>query len=109
LITLSQDAVLTIPFIFMSHEKTLDLLRDSLQAIRQNRLAIADLCKIWRAKTDLLSALPPRYAEVMEDMLGRLEAGSLFSEESCSFSQIDLLANLDIWLNKAQQMLATSS
>ncbi|CAL60784.1 conserved hypothetical protein [Herminiimonas arsenicoxydans] len=90
----------------MSHDQTLHLLQDSLHAIRQNRLAIADFCQSWRTQTALLSALPPRYAEVMEDLLGRLEAGSLFTEESCSFSQVDLLANLDLWLDKAQQTLA---
>jgi hypothetical protein len=49
--------------------------------------------------------LPPRYTDVMEDLLGRLEAGSLFTEESCSFSQIELLATLDMWLDKAQLTL----
>lgn len=93
----------------MSHNQTLHLLQDSLHAIRQNRLAIADFCQSWRAQTALLSALPPRYAEVMEDLLGRLEAGSLFTEESCSFSQVDLLANLDLWLDKAQQTLTKTA
>ncbi len=93
----------------MSHDQTLYLLQDSLHAIRQNRLPIADLCQTWRAQTALLSVLPPRYAEVMEDLLGRLEAGSLFTEESCSFSQVDLLANLDLWLDKARQTLAKTA
>lgn len=93
----------------MSHDQTLHLLQDALHAIRQNRLAIADFCQTWRAQTALLSALPPRYAEAMEDLLGRLEAGSLFTEESCSFSQVDLLANLDLWLDKAQQTLAKTA
>lgn len=39
----------------------------------------------------------------MEDLLGRMEAGSLFTEESCSFSQEDLQANLAVWLDKAEQ------
>lgn len=90
----------------MSHDQTLHLLRDSLHAIRHNGLAVADFCRTWRASTALLAALPPRYNEVMEDLLGRLEAGSLFSEESCSFSQIDLLATLDVWLDKAQETLS---
>ncbi|MFJ7565334.1 hypothetical protein ACIQW9_00035 [Herminiimonas sp. NPDC097707] len=93
----------------MSHDQTLHVLQDSLHAIRQNRLAIADFCQSWRAQTALLSALPPRYAEVMEDLLVRLETGSLFTEESCSFSQVDLLANLDLWLDKAQQVLAKTA
>lgn len=88
------------------HEQTLHQLGDSLEAIRQGTLSVADFCRTWRAQSALLSALPPRFTEVMEDLLGRLEAGSLFPEESCSFSQIDLLATLDVWLDKAQQALA---
>jgi hypothetical protein len=87
-------------------EHTLHQLRDSLHAIRQGTLSVADFCRIWRAQSALLSALPSRFGEVMEDLLGRLEAGSLFTEESCSFSQIDLLATLDMWLDKAEQSLA---
>jgi len=93
----------------MSHDQTLHLLQDSLNAIRQDQLAVAAFCQTWRAQNALLSALPPRYGEVMEDMLGRLEAGSLFTEESCSFSQVDLLTNLDVWLDQAQQALAKAS
>jgi hypothetical protein len=89
----------------MSHTDTLHALQDSLHAIRQSRLSVADFCQTWRAQTALLAELPPRYIQVMEDLLGRLEAGSLFSEESCSFSQIDLLATLDMWLDKAQLTL----
>jgi len=44
---------------------------------------------------------------VMEDILARMEAGSLFTEESCSFSHADLQANLTVWLDKAAQTLAT--
>lgn len=90
----------------MPHEKTLLDLRNALHAIRQDNLSVADFCRIWRAQAPLLSALPSRFGDVMEDLLGRLEAGSLFTEESCSFSQIDLLATLDTWLDKAQQSLA---
>ena len=54
----------------------------------------------------LLAALPPRYAEVLHDMLNRLESSALFTDESCSFSQQDLLANVQLWLDKATQQLA---
>lgn len=93
----------------MSHEQTLLQLRNTLHAVRQARLSVADFCHTWRAQTELLSVLPPPFTAVMEDLLGRLEAGSLFSEESCSFSQIDLLATLDTWLDKAQQVLSKSN
>lgn len=90
----------------MSHDQALHTLQDALHAIRQGRLSTTDFCRAWRAQTSLLAALPTRYAQVLEDMLARLEASSLFSEESCSFSQTDLLANLDVWLDKARSALA---
>jgi len=90
----------------MQYDPTLSTLRDSLQDLRLKRMSIATLCQTWRAQHALLAALPPQYTTVMEDLLGRLEAGSLFTEESCSFSQIDLLATLDTWLDKAGTTLA---
>lgn len=87
----------------MSHDQTFKILHDSLNAVRENKLGIAECCQLWRAQSALLASLPPRFNEVMEDLLSRLEAGSLFTEESCSFSQIDLLATLDVWLETARQ------
>lgn len=91
------------------HDQAFSRLQDAMQALRQSRISIADFCRVWRNETALLQALPARFANVMEDLLGRLEAGSLFTEESCSFSQIDLLATLDTWLDKAQQTLRSPS
>lgn len=87
------------------HSAALHTLRHSLEDLQENRLAIPAFCRTWRAQTALLAALPARYAQVMEDLLGRMEAGSLFTEESCSFSQADLQANLSVWLDKSQQTL----
>jgi hypothetical protein len=39
------------------------------------------------------------------NLLDRLESSALFSEESCSFSQKDLLDNLQLWAEKAQARL----
>ena len=60
-----------------------------------------------RTSTDLLGALPPRYGEVLLNLLDRLESSALFSEESCSFSQKDLLDNLQVWVDKARAQLAS--
>lgn len=89
----------------MSYDVSLQSLDDSLQALRQRQIGIAAFCATWRADTSLLNALPARYSQVLEDLLGRLEAGSLFTEESCSFSQEDLHAHLATWLDKARQTL----
>lgn len=90
---------------FMSHDASLQNLEHSLTSLRQRQIGIADFCRQWRAETALLAALPAKYAQVMEDLLGRLEAGSLFTEESCSFSQEDLHGHLATWLAKASQTL----
>lgn len=90
----------------MPHDLALRSLRQALADLQQKRLALSAFCQTWRAQAALLAALPPRYGEVMEDLLGRMEAGSLFTEESCSFSQDDLQANLAVWLDKASQTLA---
>lgn len=86
-------------------ESALISLQQSLSALRANQITIASFCRTWREQSALLAVLPPRYAQVMEDLLGRLEAGSLFTEESCSFSQQDLHAGLATWLEKAAQLL----
>ncbi len=90
----------------MIHDSTLTSLKATLDDLQQRRIAAASLCSAWRAQTALLEDLPPRYAQVLEDLLGRLEASSLFAEESCSFSQDDLHEALNSWLDKARQTLA---
>ena len=65
------------------------------------QININRFCQIWRGQTQLLTTLPPQFGEVMENLLSRLESGSLFTEESCSFSQADLIAQLGMWLDKA--------
>ena len=53
----------------------------------------------------LLAALPPRYGEVLLGLLDRLEAGALFTEESCSFSHQALVDQLQQWADKARAAL----
>ena len=80
-------------------------LQDALHAFQQGTLTAAALSTQARAQTALLAALPPRYSEVLLNLLDRLESSALFSEESCSFSQKDLVANLTMWVEKAQGTL----
>ncbi|HVL76721.1 MAG TPA: hypothetical protein VM406_11960 [Noviherbaspirillum sp.] len=87
------------------HAEALASLRASLDALAQRRIATDAFCRIWRAQHALLACLPARYGLVMEDLLGRMESGSLFGEESCSFSQEELRASLATWLDKAAQSL----
>ena len=80
--------------------------QDALNAFSQGSLTASALSHTARAQTDLLAALPPRYAEVLHGLLDRLESSALFSEESCSFSQKDLVASLQLWVDKARAVLA---
>lgn len=80
----------------------LDTLQRALKEAATDPAAVARFSAIARAQTELLAALPPRYADVLLGLLDRLESSALFSEESCSFSQKDLVANLEVWTKKAQ-------
>jgi exonuclease VII small subunit len=55
----------------------------------------------------LAGALPEPFQTVLDDILDRMESGALFTEESCSFSQSQLQAQLELWLEKAVQKLST--
>ena len=80
-------------------------LAQALQTFENSDTTAAALSTLAREQTTLLAALPPRYTEVLLGLLDRIESSALFSEESCSFSQKDLLANLQIWLDKAHGLL----
>lgn len=80
-------------------------LRQSLTALRSNTLNVSAFANTARSTNDLLEALPPRYTEVWLGLIDRLESSALFSEESCSFSQVDLLDSISLWLDKAEQQL----
>ena len=83
-------------------------LAQALQAFERGAHTAATLSTLARQQTTLLAALPPRYGEVLLNLLDRLESSALFSEESCSFSQKDLVANLTMWVEKAQATLNAS-
>ena len=83
-------------------------LAQALQAFERGDHTAATLSTLARQQTTLLAALPPRYSEVLLNLLDRLESSALFSEESCSFSQKDLVANLTMWIEKAQATLNAS-
>ena len=87
-----------------THHDTLVQMQHSLSACERGELPIAQLTAQWRNAAATLP-LPPRYGEVLGDLLDRIEAGALFSEESCSFSQKDLLSGLQVWVGKAEQTL----
>jgi hypothetical protein len=87
-----------------------DQLRAFAQSLDASLASPADIqafsLRTRSAYPDLLAALPPRYPEVLFKLLDRLESSALFAEESCSFSQHDLVDSLHHWINKAQEQLA---
>lgn len=83
----------------------LGLLAAGLQQLRGDALGIPVFSRLAQNQPALKEALPPRYAEVLQQLLDRLESSALFSEESCSFSQKELLDSLQMWIDKAQTQL----
>ncbi len=90
------------------HEAALQALQSGLDGLRSDALTAAGFSDLAQSQQDLLSALPPRYADVLGQLLSRLESSALFTEESCSFSRKDLLDSLQMWLDKAAQTLAAT-
>ena len=83
----------------------LNSLRERLQQLADGGLSPHGISDAARHQSALLAALPARYSDVLLGLLDRLEAGALFTEESCSFSQKDLHDSLQVWLDKADQQL----
>lgn len=80
----------------------LDHLQTSLTQLRSGDLPVHKFSAAARQQQDLHDALPPRYREVLLQLLDRLESSALFSEESCSFSQGALFDQLQQWLDTAR-------
>ncbi|MEY3612875.1 MAG: hypothetical protein RJB14_2597 [Pseudomonadota bacterium] len=85
--------------------ETLDRMNNALARSQNGQLPTSEMVRLWRSESASL-ALPPRFDEVLHPLLDRIEASVLFSEESCSFSQKDLLASLQMWADKARLRLS---
>ena len=79
---------------------TLTRMTDSLTACTRGALPQSEMIRQWRSDAASLP-LPEKFGTVLGSLLDRIEASALFSEESCSFSQQDLFANLHLWADKA--------
>lgn len=76
-------------------------LRSALTGLEKGAMDLDGFLVLWRRAALLVDDLPPRYREVLESVLLRLESSRFFSEESCSFSRSGLLQALESWLDKA--------
>ena len=84
--------------------ETLDRMNTALARSQNGQLPQSEMIRLWRTESASL-ALPARFDEVLQPLLDRIEASALFSEESCSFSQRDLLDSLQLWAEKARAKL----
>lgn len=84
---------------------SLVILRQALNSLRDDPRNDRAFLETARSQSALFAALPPKFETVWIDLVDRLESSALFSEESCSFSQTDLLDNLAVVLNKAEEKL----
>ena len=87
----------------------LQTLQDALAQLRVESLGAALFSELAQAQRELLDALPPRFFDVLMQLLSRLESSALFTDESCSFSRHDLLDSFQLWLDKAEQTLQAQS
>ena len=88
--------------------ETLDRMNTALAQSQNGQLPQSEMIRLWRTQAATL-ALPARVDEGLHPLLDRIEASALFSEESCSFSQKDLLASLQMWADKARLRLSNHS
>lgn len=87
------------------NDRTLQTLESAVQHALAQQQSLSVVVTTFRAQTALLDRLPPAFRPALEGILERVEAGALFTEESCSFSQGDLAAALQVWLEKADARL----
>lgn len=83
----------------------LSSLPTTLDEFARGTMSLHDLARNWRdAANTHEPALPQRYVDVLERVLNQLESAALFTEESCSFSQGDMVAALADWLARARAL-----
>ncbi|SFU41081.1 hypothetical protein SAMN05216350_101819 [Polaromonas sp. YR568] len=85
----------------MTPQHQLDAISTALQQLRSDTLGAAAFSQLAAQQHILAAALPGRFNDVLSQLLNGLESSALFSEESCSFSQKDLLDSLQLWVDKA--------
>jgi hypothetical protein len=84
-------------------------LRHALAALRCDASTDRAFVHTARTQDELFKALPPKFEEVWLGLVDRLESSALFNEESCSFSQTDLLDSLEMVLDKAEAKLTSAT
>ncbi len=88
---------------------SVNALRQALAQARQAPDKVVALTTCASEHAALLASLPTPFATVWTDLLNRLESSALFNEDSCSFSQSQVLDSIALWLDKAEARLTTPS
>lgn len=86
----------------------LQAFREALEQFRAGGLTAHALSEWARGQQELLVTLPDAFTVVLHQLMDRLESSALFSEESCSFSQRDLVDSLLMWADKAAKRLSSA-
>ena len=89
--------------------RELQTLRTAFERLRSGELMAHAFAEQAASHSALFAALPPRFQEVWQDLVTRLESGALFDAESCSFSQSDLHESIQLWLDKAGERITPAS
>lgn len=85
----------------MTPQHQLDALNTALKQLRGGTLGASAFTQLAAQQQTLAAALPGRFNDVLQQLLNGLESSALFTEESCSFSQTELLDSLQLWIDKA--------
>jgi hypothetical protein len=88
-------------------QNQLQTFQTALEQFCAGVLSAYALSTMARSQQELLAALPEKFPEVLHQLMDRLESSALFSEESCSFSQRDLVESIQWWVHQAAQRLAS--
>ncbi|MBX3610434.1 MAG: hypothetical protein KF871_11120 [Hydrogenophaga sp.] len=80
--------------------------RGTLQALQAQDIGAAEAARRLRDIGERLDTLPPRFGEVLQGLLDRLEFSALFDAESCSFSAHDLYDSLRFWVDQTERRLS---
>ena len=82
--------------------KRIKMLSDTLE--QEGFGSVTELITAFRSEKSLLAELPSVFEAALESILERMESTALFAEESCSFSQNDMVDALADWLSHAQRL-----
>lgn len=89
------------------YPQDLDAIQAALTQLRSGELGAHAFSSQARSHDRLLREMPATCGRALFDTLDRLESSALFSEESCSPGQAQLLDDVQRWIEQARAYLGT--